>query len=280
LPAGTTFLGPPEVIADQIIVTADDNTLNAINLNTRELDWERTLGRSNARGDASAVVCANPICYASGESGTIGTIDIRTQEPLWSASLHSEGRSDEVIRVRPLLVAGDFVYAGTDYANNDEPLLQIFNRHTGDSVRKLQLDESLRSVPVIAGDNILVSTLSSVRAYNKDTYDFVWRTDFDDLDNLFRTSDMALAGDVVVIVAFTQNPSDRQIFVGIDINTSAVLWTQDAGTQDSLYSPQTDGTNIYSNSSEICAAVIVGPCDNGSPIALRADTGEVIWSTE
>lgn len=67
--------------------------------------------------------------------------------------------------------------------------------------------------------------------------------------------------------------------MGLNAITGEVLWTTNAGTHDNRFSPQTDGTTVYSMKSVLCAAAVFASCVKGTPIALNPQTGDVLWDS-
>ena len=285
-----TFVGPPDVVGNHVILGDTRNTMNAINLDTGELDWSFRFTATD--GSTSAFVCADPVCYAVDAEGLLFAIDVRIasslqpdDDPLkplvWYTELNTDITADaDSLEHRALLVQGDYIYAATEYGDDDATAtLQILDRETGALVHTIALGEIALGVPVIKDGLLLVATLTSIRAYSVDSYDLIWQTDFDGSNGLRGTNEMAVAGDIVVITSNVVNER-LAVFVGLNVNTGKALWTTNSGTGDTRFSPQTDGTTIYSMKSELCSAIAFGPCSSGTPIALNPQTGDVLWGED
>lgn len=91
LPCCIEFNGPATLIGDKVVVTADDNTLNVIDVNTGRYVWEFGLGLYEVFGADVEAHCAPDICYAIGSGGDLFAVDVESQRSLWSHSFF--GRS-------------------------------------------------------------------------------------------------------------------------------------------------------------------------------------------
>lgn len=278
LPYDLKFALPPDVVDNHVIVGASDNTLNAINLSTGGVDWDIQLNDSvDARGMTSPVACANPVCYVISAPGTLFAINVRSKAVIWKTSLHTSSGAAGSLVGRPLLVQGNYIYAATNHDTGASAAVQILDRNTGARVHTIALQEFAIAVPVLEDNRLLVATETSLRAYSTDSFELIWQTSFDGTNGLYGTSNMAVARNTIVIVANDPRfnyDSEGQVFVGLNASTGKVLWTTNAGTTNSYFSPQTDGFSIFSMRSRICNLT----CTSGSPIALNPQNGRALWA--
>lgn len=284
---GDRFVGPPDVLGNLVLIGDNNNTLHVINLDTGNLDWKQDLNVAEPRVEkaTSVVVCADPVCYVAGATGVLLGFNPITREVFVAANLHTNNGGGDVdsLRIRPLLVQGNYIYAATDYGNSASAALQILDRVSGALVKRIALGDVAMGVPVLKDNLILVATQTSINAYSTDSYQLIWQSDFDGSNGLSGTGDMAVAGDIVVVTSDdvgNRYGSDGRVFVGVSVNTGELLWTANAGVETGKFSPQTDGTTIFTAQSHVCAGTFsVGTCKSGFPIALKPETGQVLWDT-
>jgi len=261
-----------EVVDDLIISIADDNTLNAIDIRTGDYLWDINLGsfgRAVGLISPAPPVCDAGICYVMGAFGDLVAIDIRRGTTIWNTPLFPN--DENPLRTYRLLVTKDRIFSGafrfSSVSGDVEPTLYAVSRETGAIEKRLPPGRA-----TLAGDLLLISG-EGLHAYDFDTLEPVW---FNDLNLV---SDATVVGDIVVVNAAEKNTPiiTAQRVIGLNRLDGSILWSQQAGTAQSIFTPTTDGRLIYTGFGETCS---LANCVGGYPMALNPADGSIVWTND
>ena len=282
--SGIDFVGPVEVVGDQIVVTTDDNALNGFDLNTGSLKWEYFLGDYDTFGEVSSEFCAGTTCYAIGSGYEISAVNVEDEKTIWFKDFVTEEKEIGWSATVSLSVIGDYVFVVGDFDTTRNSTLTILNRETGSVVNKIAFNDYVFSTPRLIGSSIIVPTDNSLRAYNVNTMDLLWQTGFNGENGLRRVFPLTVAGNVVSFVSLVDNDNDdradRWVLVAVDAGSGSILWTHDAGDAEGLrFNPQSDGTTIYAVEAED-SNTLGYQQKEGKPFAVDAATGRLVWKND
>ncbi len=286
LPCCIDFNGPATLIGDKVVVTADDNTLNVIDVNTGQYLWEFWLGLDEIFGADVEAYCAPDICYAIGTGGDLFAVDVESQRSLWS---HSFLAGPGLLGVdsqltQSIMIADDRVYVVGNYEYEQTSSLTIMNRFTGEVALSFELNDYAWASPRLVGSILVVPTARSLRAYDNQSMRLLWETDFNGLNfGLYGTSPVAVAGNVIAFDSFVETNGDdffdERRLVAVDINSGAILWTVNSGDADGFrFNPESDGVNFYGAVTEY-GNVGGFRTKQGRPFAVNAQSGQIVWKS-
>jgi outer membrane protein assembly factor BamB len=147
---GTLVAGSYRVFADSPLVAGLDAA-------TGDVQWSVTV----PKGHKSPVGTADGRAYAYAESGFVLAVDTATGEELWRHDIGLVDRADPgVTEFAPLATAARVVVpvSGTEEDVTDR--LHVLDAASGDEQFVHEVPSSLSGAPAIAGDRILVPTVS------------------------------------------------------------------------------------------------------------------------
>ncbi len=261
-----------DVVDGMIITVADDNTINGLDITTGDFLWDIGLGdivRPFALIDPTPPVCDGDICYAMGAFGDLLAIDAIQRTVVWRTPLFPN--TEDHLSVFRLLVTKERIFSGAFRSStvfgDVEPKLYAVSRETGEIEKELPAGRAS-----LAGDLLLISG-TGLHAYDFDTLEPVW---FADLEFV---SDVAVINDILVVSDAEKNvPVTRaQRVKGLNRLDGSILWSQEAGTTQAMFTPTTDGRLVYAVFAEQCTNV---PCSTGYPMALNPADGSIVWTNE
>lgn len=275
------FVPPADVIGDIVYMSANDNSINAMNASTGRFLWDTPIGvYQNARfaNFPSAVVCDDSTCWARGSTGVLMAVDASNGTPRWLTPLHPSGGFEEELDGSEILVTEDKIYltaykVGTAlFPDSVDPALFVINRSDGTILQKIELNFTGRGVPRIIGHTLLVSTWREILAFDVTSYELLWSISDPALG--FTRADVV--GNVVVFGAFD---GEDHVIAGADLASGTPLWSVPAGSADNPYSSTTDGQLIYSMVGESDTSTFYTPPGEGS-MAINPSDGSIVWMSD
>ena len=273
---GIEFVEPLDVIGDTVYSTADDNTINAIDLETGELLWDVLLGKAYFSEYPSGVVCDSETCWARGSTGVMMAVSATDGTVKWSRPLHPNGAGNEnELNGSDLLVTSDRIYQsiykhGTSlFPDVVEPSFIVIDRNDGSIIKQMDLEYTAYGVPSVIGDTLLISTWGEVLAYGKNSFELLWR--INDPAHVYTTA--TVVGNVFAVGVSDAN--DHYI-VGFDLNSGQQLWAVPAGSSDNAYSSTTDGTLVYAMVGERDTSTYYTPPGEAA-MAINPADGSIVW---
>jgi len=276
---GVKFVEPLDIIGNTVYSTADDNTVNAIDLNTGKLLWEVRLGNPRNREIPTGVVCDQETCWAKGATGLLMAVSAVDGSEKWSIPLHPDGRnSEEELNGSDLLVTSDRGYLNTYklstplFPSSVAPSLFIIDRSDGSIIKRVDLDYPAYSVPRVEGDTLVVSTVGEILAFDKNSFQLLWRIN----DPALRYTGAVIVNNVVVSGTYDSN--DHYI-VGIDLASGQQIWSVPAGSSENPYTSTTDGTLIYAMVGEFYSGPWYSPPGEAA-MAINPLNGNIVWVDE
>ena len=153
---GREFLSPVDVVNDVAYIASTDNFLNAINLNTGELLWERELGRAVEDGYPTVPICSASSCYIVGGTYDLYEFGIPDGEPRGTVSLDRNGGA---IGSRLPLITEQKIYVGADYSDGTYRL-NVYSRNDGSLQESIEFEDQIFATPVVADRKLFVVTSS------------------------------------------------------------------------------------------------------------------------
>lgn len=263
-----------EIVADYdnglIFVTTDDNAVNAIDPNIKQLVWDTPmLDYKFSSLGLTEPVCIDGVCYASGQSGVVVALDQDTGDIIWYFSTDPDGELDNVLNENDTpIIHENKVYVFYRHAGFSElpPKLFILNRQTGELLEQYFLDYELSGTPLIV-DNTLYVPAKNLYALDVATLGVKWSFEADGVGDPFVSNGRLVVQGV---------PIDETIYSRtycLDSNSGTLLWTVDSGF-DTLYAPIIV-ENVVFGVYEEGSPVPFG--DSGRPFAVRLSDGQQIW---
>ena len=275
------FKAPADVIGNIAYMTADDNTINALDVVSGRFLWDVPIGEYQSPRFSefpTAVVCDQSTCWARGSTGVLMAINASNGRTIWSTALHPNGDSNEELNGSELLVTQDKIYLSAHKAPTtfDEdfvnPALFVINRDTGAILNKIDLEYSGFGVPRLIGNTLIVSTWGEILAFDATGYELLWRIN----DPALAYTRVQIVENVVVAGVYDDN--DHYV-TGFDLATGSQLWSVAAGSSDNAYSSTTDGQLIYAMVGDIDTSTFFTPGGDAA-MAIDPRNGNIVWINE
>jgi len=282
LPCWDEFTGPADVINDEVYVTANDNTLKAYSATSGKRHWNMSLGWNHPAGLASPAVCVAPICYVRDTANEIVAVDVDTQTVLWTRAIETSREKKFPANGEAILVSGGRVFLTTRLHEEERSALKVLNRFTGKIEKTIYYGNNETYTPVIVNSMLIVPIENSLLAYDLESLELLWQSDFIGTGGIAGTGEIVIAENTIVFNARSVNDAGKvngRILVGVDLNSGSINWTLSGGLDSSThFTPQTNGKIIYTAITTPCDELAIG-CRVGNPIAIEATTGNTLWKT-
>jgi len=262
----------PESLPDYsngvVYVASDDNSVNAIDVNTNAFLWDTPmLEYDNALG-ISNTNCDDGICYTSGGFGVVVALLEGSGDIKWYYSTDLKGELDDVLNdaTTPIVYEDKvYIFSEEDFLGYYPAYMHVLDKETGTLLNKVELPNDISSVPVIEND-ILYLPAKNMYAIDINTLNVLWSFEADGVSAPQITQDK---------VVFSGIPTDdiiHSVLYCVDKETGAFIWGKDNGF-DTIWSP-TVVENVIFGAREKGSAF---PFRNGRPIAVRLSDGEELW---
>ncbi|WP_214613081.1 outer membrane protein assembly factor BamB family protein [Zobellia barbeyronii] len=255
-----------------IYVTADDNSINAINMTDKSLAWEQSIleYRFSTEG-VTPPTCVDGVCYASGGTGVVVAVDEVNGNLKWYYTTEPNGNLDTSLNDNSTpVVYGDKVYVFSDegFTNGLPAYMHILDKETGSLIQKVELPNEVSGTPVFVGD-IMYLPAKKMYAINLQSLEILWTLEGNGMGTPFVSDDK-----MVVVGEPVENISS--VLYCIDINSRTILWEKSTGT-DVLSAPIIVENVVYSNYDK---GSVFAHFNNGRPFAVNLENGEELWYNE
>lgn len=272
------FLSPADVIDDVAIISATDNTLNAVDLKSGSFLWELSLG--DGGGELPSVPsCSSSHCLVIGGDNVLRAVEPATASVIWATSLDLNSGSLRATGFRHPLVTRELIYVATDY-EGAEYRLNIYSRGNGRLQSSVPFSKQIYAAPTILNDRMLVVAEDQFIALDLTDFSVLWQNMFVGM------SIPAIVGRTAVITI--QDGLNNYIptkfgTAAIDIDTGQILWVEPGPALNYTYRPSSDSSMILTLRPEeqliLPGATVVSP-EAGVPVAIRASDGAQLWEHE
>lgn len=284
---GVDYVSPGDIVDDIWVSMTEGNYFVLHDVNTGEFLGEIYLGRNSVLDTPSAPVCAGNICYVLSGIYELLAYEIDSEEPsarlLWEKVIFDKGFDNGEPNMAQIVVAKDQVYVAGDMTAPNTTSIWAINRYTGITERSVKILSPLNGTPLLAADKLIVPLADALTALDLSTFNQLWTTGFQGESGFYRTGTPSLAGSVLAFSSYTlKNQTDdyfdRLNYVGVNVNTGAILWAVDAGdARGYTFAPQSNGSSFFGVSSEY--RILSGfRSRTGTPMAIDALSGRVLWN--
>ena len=263
-----------EIVAEydngKVFVTADDNSVNAIDVTDKNFVWEAPMleYKFSSLG-LTPPVCLEGVCYASGGFGVVVALDENTGSLKWYYSTDANGETDNVLNeaVTPI-VYGDKVYIFSEagFVNDFPAYIHVLDRQTGQLLDKRELPFDISGTPLVSG-NTLFLPAGNLYALAIDTFEVKWVFEANDMGTPF------VLGDRLVVQGIPLGQTLYSSLYCLDTGTGNLIWNLDTGF-DTIWSPIIV-ENVVFGVYEKGAAVAFST--NGRPFAVALSDGNELW---
>ncbi|MDB4293475.1 PQQ-binding-like beta-propeller repeat protein [Maribacter sp.] len=263
-----------ELVADyddgNIFVTADDNSMNALNVATKSFVWDTPmLEYKFSSNGLSPTICVDGICYASGGFGVVAAVDQITGDLKWYYSSDPNGELDNVLSENGTpIVHNDKVYVFSDegFISDLAPFIHVLDKQTGALLQKIELPFEVSGTPVFQG-NTLYLPAKNLYAIAVESLEILWTLEANGMGT------PAISNGKLVVNAIPSGQGIKSALYCVDIDSNSIIWQKDTGA-DTLWSPLIVQNVVFSNYDK-GSSFAFGT--NGRLFALNLSSGEELW---
>ncbi|WP_276166355.1 PQQ-like beta-propeller repeat protein [Zobellia alginiliquefaciens] len=253
-----------------IYVTADDNSINAVDVNTKSFVWEQYLLESDFSSyGVTPPTCVDGVCYASGTTGVLTAVNQITGDLKWYYTSDPSGELDNILHGNSSqIIHGDkiYVFSEESFISDFPPYMHILDKETGKFIQKVKLPYELTGTPLVV-DNIMYLPAKNLYAINLDTMDVLWEFEANGAGTPY------ISGDRLIVNAIPPGQGLRSALYCIDMSTTSIVWQKDTGV-DTLWNPLIVENVVYSNYDK--GSSFPG-ATNAKPFAVDLESGEELW---
>lgn len=226
------------------------------------------LGTGKGLRVAARPVAAGGTVYVYDPEGDVQAHSVATGGRVFSVNLRPEGESDAVNGGGLAIDAGR-VYAATGFGE-----VVALDAGSGATVWRARIDAPARGAPTVAGGKVVVVTQAgTVNALDAATGAKAWTASSDGTGTgLLGSSSPAVSGNLVIA------PTNSGTVLALDLATGAEKWR--ASVIGGSRASAVTGLRDASASPVVHAGVVYATGVGGRLVALKADTGEVIWDQQ
>lgn len=242
---GRELFSPPAFVGDYVFIAGNDKVLRALNKDSGEQLWSRTV----TCGLSGGVAADSSTAYFSGQDGYMYALDIETGSEMWKSGLGYHIFTDACVFSDSLVLAG-----------NSMGSIAALNKRTGTLIWDDTMDGLLLG-PAIADSIAVFSSESGAAGAWDISGNTLWSRGF---------SSQPSSPSIVSNVVFLGFSSGKVL--ALSLQTGETLW-------------ETALTNINGRTVVSRPAVtdnsllVAGTCD-GRVFCLETTAGELLWETE
>lgn len=263
------------VVGDVLYVGAQDNSVNAISLQTKKLLWDLPLGKYDTSSLSQPIVTVDAgVGYTAGLPGVLTAFDLATGKARWLYPVNPSGELDGIYpNVGRALVGENRVYVGTT-DNLFDNTLHAVDKKTGKRIWRKALPHRVTGAMKLAGGMLLVPA-GDLFALDATTGDVRWQLAQEPLSRGASTA--SVAGDAVLVQGAVDVGTKGGKLFCLDLATGTVRWTIEAGNDYAgAWSPLVVGGLVF-GVFERGGANLVG---NGKPFVADIATGAIVWAND
>ncbi|MDO6518149.1 PQQ-binding-like beta-propeller repeat protein [Zobellia uliginosa] len=272
-PYPTKFASIPDYNEGILYVTADDNSVNALNVDNRKFMWEQFLLEYHYSSyEVTSPTCLDGVCYASGTSGVVVAVDQTTGNIKWYYTTELFGDLDNILHSNTTQIIHEdkvYVFSEESFMSDLPPYMHILDKETGKLIQKIKLPYELTGIPLIV-DRIMYMPAKNLYAIDLDTFDTLWKFEANGVGT------PSISGNKLVVNAIPPGQGISSALYCIDINTTSVIWQRDTGA-DTLWSPLIKENVVFGNYDK--GSSFPG-ATNAKPFALNLQNGVELWYNE
>jgi outer membrane protein assembly factor BamB len=244
---------PPIYVGGKLYFVDNNGTARALDADTGELLWKRSVGRLNA---SSPAYYKHRLYIVNLVPGHIVKLDAKTGKTIWKRSLPSRAESSPVVVDR------------TVYFGCEDGGLYALSTISGNVRWATSLDGAVKSAPAYYGGTLYVGDYGgSMNAVDAKTGRIKWQTS--SLGSGFGTSGAFYSTPAVAFGRVYAGNNDSRVY-SFDISDGTLAWSYSTGGY--AYSGPTVSTTRHSP-----PTVYIGSFD-GNVYALDAKDGSLRWS--
>lgn len=257
-------------------VSAEDNSVNAINVQTNQLLWDIPLPEyeSSTTSQQSAVV-KDGVCYAVGYPGVLVAADL-SGKPIWAVALDPSGSTDGFYPTGNITVTTDKVIIGssqTVFYEGEQNYVYVLDKATGKLIWRKGIGEKWTSGTIKLAGNILLVPANDLYALDINTGNLLWQLPAPEFSR--GAGSPLIVGDRVLVHGGTEGVLEGRLFC-LNLNTGQKLWEIDAGTDYAgRYAPIVVGNAVIGVHERG-----VTNSWNGRPFVADLNTGKIIWEND
>ncbi len=260
-------------------VGAEDNSVNAIEVQSKKLLWDVPLIEYDLTTTANqTAVVKDGVCYAVGYAGVLVAIDIATGKPLWANTLDPSGDIDGYFPTSEITVTADKVIIGstqTVFFEGERNYVYVFNRGTGKLIwqKALPEDKWVSGTIRLAGNTLLVPA-NNLYALDVNSGNALWEVPLQYSNSGRGAGSPVVVGDKILIQGAT-GIIDGRLFC-LNLSNGQKIWEIDAGTDYAgRYTPLVLGNVVFGVYERGVSSSF-----NGRPFVAEVATGKIIWEND
>lgn len=262
--------GIPDYENGTIFWTTDDNSINAVGLESKNFLWDTPMLEYKFSSlDVSSVACIDGVCYATGTFGVVVAVDQNTGAVKWYYSTDSDGELDNVLADAgaPIIHQNKvYVLSEEGFISDLPAYIHVLDKQTGQLLDKRELPFDVSGTPLIS-NNILYVPAGNLYALNADTLEVLWVFEADGVGSPF------VSNDRLVVAGIPAGQSIYSALYCLDANNGSTFWEKDTGF-DTLWSPIIVEEVVFGNYEKATSFAFA---TNGRPFAVRLSDGEELW---
>ncbi len=245
LSTGRELFSPPAIVGQMIFIAGNDKVLRAINMNTGQQVWSKTV----TCGLSGGVAADSTNVYFSGQDGYMYALNMETGSEEWKTGLGFHIFTDACVVADSLVLAG-----------NSKGSIAALDRLTGSLVWSYTV-EGLLLGPAISNEVSVFSTESGTVGAWDIQGNSIWLRNF-----TTQPSAPSIKSDVVYL-GFSSGK-----ILALSLLTGETIW------ESSLSDVQ--GRTVVSRPALTNDSLLVsGTCDN-RVFCMETTSGEILWETE
>ncbi|CAZ98047.1 PQQ-binding-like beta-propeller repeat protein [Zobellia galactanivorans] len=272
-PYQTKYVSVPHYGAGMLYVTANDNSINAIDVGDKNFMWEQfMLEYHYSSYEVTSPICVDGTCYASGTSGVVVAVDQTTGNIKWYYTTELFGELDNILHSNSTQILHEdkvYVFSEESFLSDLPPYMHILDKETGNLIQKIKLPYELTGTPLV-DDGILYMPAKNLYAIDLNTLDTLWKFEANGVGTPF------ISGDKLVVNGIPAGQGITSALYCIDLNTTSVIWQKDTGA-DTLWNPIIEENVVFGNYDK--GSSFAG-ATNAKPFALDLQNGEELWNNE
>jgi outer membrane protein assembly factor BamB len=269
-----------DLVDGVIYAGAGDNSINAIDLESKKLLWDVPLLKyeSSSLADPDVVV-KDGVAYAAGISGVLTAVDIHTAKVLWTYPLNPSGATDEYYsQAGKPTVTDDAIIIGSSRSsleNVERNYLHAIEKKTGKRIWRKELPEGFGvSGSIKVAGNVLLVPARSLFALDFNTGQVLWEFKMEKLSR--GAGSPSIMGDKVLVQGASA-VAEGKLYC-LYLNSGQKIWEIEAGNDYAgIYSPLVVEGFVFGVYEKGSSEQGFG---NGRPFLAEVNSGKIIWKNE
>ncbi len=261
-------------------VTAEDNSINAIDLQSKKLLWDLPLIDYELTTISSQTTTVKDnVCYAVGEAGVMLAIDIVSGKPIWAYNLNPSGSTDSYYPTSAITVTANKVFIGSNQTvlyEDERNYVFALDRATGKLIWRKELPKGkwVSGAIKLAGNTLLVPA-NNLMALDVATGNLIWEFKMPELDR--GAGSPSIAGDRVLVHGSMNAALGGRLFC-LNLSNGQKIWDIEGGGEVvGGYAPLVVDKVVFGVYERGSSLQRFG---NGRPYLADIATGKKIWEND